>query len=652
MKSKGYWCYRLGFYNRFGQIVLTLSWLVMLANAQAVEPTLLYSEVSQLPGDPLKPQDPSRSSPLLPSPILPFPEELLKISPSPPLPAEVLPLSSSERITVSQFIFKFDRTNLKKVLEAEIKGEDTKIRDAKIAERIKPYEDRSLVFNKEELEQVVAKFLNRPISFAELLQARTEVTKLYTSRGYITSGAYIPQQATLIQDGKGAIEIRVVEGVLEETDVTVNSRNLEDSIERASEDEFDSVKLLEKTIKAALLERFKPLNRDSLLVKLQLLQADPRIEAVSLATLSPGSVPGTNKLSVTVVKRPSAFVQFKLDNGRSPVVGSFRQQIQGTVGNAGPYGFGDPSISASMSFTKGTETIDASGSLPLNSFSIYGRFLESISGVIEPPFDELLIDSPSRYYEVTGRYRVLSTPKHDVVLGVTLNHQRSSTSILGERIPLLPGGDGDGLTQIWALRFLLPEWTKRGKNDLLAFRSQLSLGLNIFGSALDIPPPNSRFVSWRGQVQWIKRLAPETLFIVRADAQLADRPLVPLEQFGVGGRESVRGYRQDFLLTDNGVLGSVELRLPILRIPAWRSTLYLNPFFDYGIGWNSGNFINPNPNALAATGFGLHWHHRDKRGYDRLVIQLDWGIPLVNTDFNRNTLQDRGIYLSIFYNLF
>jgi len=41
-------------------------------------------------------------------------------------------------------------------------------------------------------------------------------------------------------------------------------------------------------------------------------------------------------------------------------------------------------------------------------------------------------------------------------------------------------------------------------------------------------------------------LAPDTLLLVRGNVQLADRALVPIEQFSLGGLESVRGYRQDY----------------------------------------------------------------------------------------------------------
>ena len=68
------------------------------------------------------------------------------------------------------------------------------------------------------------------------------------------------------------------------------------------------------------------------------------------------------------------------------------------------------------------------------------------------------------------------------------------------------------------------------------------------------------FFAWRGQAQLVRLLAPDTLFIARTDVQLADRALVPLEQVGVGGQETVRGYRQDLLLADECCLCSGDLQ--------------------------------------------------------------------------------------------
>lgn len=87
--------------------------------------------------------------------------------------------------------------------------------------------------------------------------------------------------------------------------------------------------------------------------------------------------------------------------------------------------------------------------------------------------------------------------------------------------------------------------------------------------------------------------------------QLSPDDLVPLEQFGLGGIESVRGYRQDALLADNGAFVSAEVRLPIYRSRTRRTVLQLTPFIDAGVAWGSSARNNLDPNTLVSVGAGL-----------------------------------------------
>jgi len=186
----------------------------------------------------------------------------------------------------------------------------------------------------------------------------------------------------------------------------------------------------------------------------------------------------------------------------------------------------------------------------------------------------------------------------------------------------------------------------------LAARSQFSLGLNLLNSTISDTAPDSRFLAWRGQGQWVRLLSPDSLLIVQTDVQLSGDSLVPLEQFGLGGQETVRGYRQDVLLTDNGALLSTELRLPILRVPEIKGILQLIPFIDLGTSWNTGG-EDPSPNSLIGVGAGLLW----RMGKD-FSARLDWGIPLIKRDRNmrsaasERTWQESGVYFSVRYSAF
>lgn len=80
----------------------------------------------------------------------------------------------------------------------------------------------STIFTPEELSAVTAPYVGRDLSFAQLLQVRSDITQIYVDQGYITSGAVIPPQT--IEDG--VVTIQVVEGRLE----TINAQVHDGSI--------------------------------------------------------------------------------------------------------------------------------------------------------------------------------------------------------------------------------------------------------------------------------------------------------------------------------------------------------------------------------------------------------------------------------------
>jgi hemolysin activation/secretion protein len=469
-----------------------------------------------------------------------------------------------------------------------------------------------------ELREATKEFVGREISFAELFQARSKVTELYVKKGFITSGALIPPQTL----ESGVVRIQVVEGTLESINVT-GTRRLNPGYVRSR----------------IGLATFKPLNRDRLLEALQLLQLNPLIQSIS-AELAAGTQPGSSVLEVRVTEAKTFNAQILLDNNRAPSVGSFQRRLQ--ISQANLSGAGD-NLVLGYSNTDGSNGLDLSYTLPLNPRNGTLRFSygTTSSNVIEPPFDRLDINASSRYYELTYRQPIFQTPTREFALGLTASRQESETSVLEIPFPLSLGADDQGRTRITALRFF-QEWTQRSSREVIAARSQFSLGLNQLGSTINASPPDSRFFSWRGQAQWVRLLGEDTLFLVRGDVQLADRALVPLEQFGLGGQQSVRGYRQDILLTDNGALISAEVRVPVLRIPKWNTLVQLAPFFDIGGAWNQEGRPDPDPSLLASLGLGLQLQVSD-----RLSVRLDYGIPLVSVPGNKRTWQEHGFYFSI-----
>ncbi|MEH1919773.1 ShlB/FhaC/HecB family hemolysin secretion/activation protein [Nostoc sp.] len=562
--------------------------------------TINSAQVPTLPnsGNPLPPLQDVLPIPLPRNPTLPTPP----ISPQPPPSSPIL--QPSTPVTPPSAPISGDVPGTITVNRFEIIG--------------------STVFTSQDFEQITKDYINHPISLAELFEVRTKITKLYFDQGYITSGAYIPPQDL---EG-GVVKIQISEGGVEEIKVT-GTRHLNPGYVRSR----------------VALAISKPLNQKRLVEALKLLRLkDDRLIKNISAELSTGTQPGESLLEIQVTEAPIWEAQLTLDNGRTPSVGTFRRQLQLT--NFDLLGLGD-SLVMVYTNTDGSNSFDTSYTIPFNArngtITLSGGFASS--NVIEKPFDILDINSNSNYVELTVRQPIIQTTTQEFALGLTGSYRESGATLLGGDIPFpSPGADAGGTTRITALRFF-QDYTIQNSQQVLALRSQFSFGLGSL-DALDTTSntPEGNFFAWRGQAQYVRLLAEDTLLLLRGDIQLANKPLVPLEQFGLGGQESVRGYRQDLLLTDSGLFLSAEARIPIFRIRNPKIVLQLTPFVDFGYGFNQGTTANPSPNDLVSVGSGLLLNMSD-----RLTARFDWGIPLISVSGDKETLQEQGFNFSLSY---
>ena len=540
-------------------------------------------DIAQLP-NPILPREPELPAPQ-PQPLPPSP---LQPTPIAPVPGDVRP-GIPGTIRVDRFEF-----------------------------------EGNTAFSDRELAEVTQQFAGRDITFAELIAAEAAVTQKYVAAGYINSGAVIPANQTFPRSG-GVVKIRIVEGGLDEIAISgnrrLNANYVRSRLERATR---------------------RPLNRDRLLEALQILQLDPLIANIS-AELQAGSRPENSRLEVRIKEADSFSGEVFADNNRSPSVGSFRRGAR--INQANLLGLGD-GLELSYANTDGSNEFNGSYTVPVNARNGTIRFAAGAAStnIIEEPFDAAQIEGKSRTYELTYRQPIVQKPDRNLALGVTLSRQESDTSLLGEGFALSAGANERGETRVSAVRFF-QEYVQRSSRQVIAARSQFSLGTNFLDATTNDSGPDSRFLAWRGQAQYVRLLAPETLLIVRSDIQLADRPLLSLEQIGLGGVQSVRGYRQDLLLTDNGAIASAEVRIPVWRVPQVKGLLQVAPFIDLGVGWNhSGEKANPDSDKLLGAGLGLVWQMGDQ-----FNMRLDYGIPLINVGGSDRTFQEKGIYFRINY---
>jgi hemolysin activation/secretion protein len=317
--------------------------------------------------------------------------------------------------------------------------------------------------------------------------------------------------------------------------------------------------------------------------------------------------------------------------------------------------------------SEGSEVqLDASYILPLNArdVTLGLRYRRNVSTVIEEPFEPLDIKSLSEIFSVTLRAPLYRTLQREFALSVSGERLHSETTLAGEGFSFSEGPD-NGKSTITALRFTA-EWVDRTSNQVLALRSRFSFGLDAFGSTInpkmpDDPetprnesaiPPGS-FAAWLGQFQLGRRLDTRQIeLLLRFDLQLTTEPLLALEQIAVGGRFSVRGYRENQLVRDNGALLSLESRIPLIRNRRWAEYIQVVPFVDVGWGWQTRG-VTPSPDNLASVGLGLRWAAQWALPLpEQSEFEIFWGYKLRDVTTSGGNIQYHGLQLQHAVNLF
>ena len=482
----------------------------------------------------------------------------------------------------------------------------------------------SSILTKSETEQITNPYLNKSLTFNQLREVADQITQLYQERNYITSRAIIEAQE--IKDG--VVTIKVLEGTLERIDIK-RAGNVQG---RLNDDYVRSRAAIAATI---------PLNFTRLEEELQLLRADPLISDIK-ANLTAGTKPDQSTLQITFTEAKTFNTRLFTDNYGNVSSGIYRAGT--TLQEANLTGIGDL---AALSYTRsgGSNAYGLSYQYPLNPMGGTLNFNASIADnrVTQPEFASLNIATNSQVYELGYRQPVVRSPKEELALGIGLSFENSASFFGGQSFNFQNFTFDDGQSQARILR-LNQEYINRDIGGAWAFRSTFSGGLNVLGATIrNDGSPDGRFLYWTGQALRVQRLGNDrdTLAFFRLNMQLTGDRLLSLNRFSVGGSQSVRGYRQNQNTGDNGIQGSVEFQVPVLRDEDDFAIVKLLPFFEGGTVWNT-RTATSTPQTLFSVGLGAQY-----QPIRNLTFRLDFGLPLVNANNPGTNLQDSGLYFSI-----
>lgn len=486
------------------------------------------------------------------------------------------------------------------------------------------------VFPAAELDSILSSYENRQVTMEELQSLRQQLSLMYFQRGYVNSGVIIPDQTI----ENGVVEFRIIEGKVS-------------NVRLGGNDDLNASYILDR-IKLGIAE---PLNVNDLQQALNQVKNDRLIRRIS-TRLRPLGEPGIAELDVDVSEAESRQAAIVVDNFRSPSIGA--EAVTVAYSDFNLTGRGD-ALGVSLTGSEGLRSAGLDYEYPLTASGsrLSGYFNYSDSEVVEKPFSQLDIESESRDYGVAYSTPVYEQNSTSVDVSLGLNHKYSSSFLLGEPFSFSAGAiEGDSRSTNISLGGNI---VHRETARVTVFSLTLRQGVDLLDSNIADKDniPDSEYSALVGQGQYVSRLPflPGGQFVARTAFQLAFDPLLSIDKFAVGGRSTVRGYRENQLVRDNGIAASLELRFPIFVDENGNDTANFQviPFLDWGQAWDEEAIGQTDEKPdIASAGLGFAW-----RPIAGVHANLFWGEALeddVKSD-DGDDLQDDGLHFSLGYRL-
>ena len=487
--------------------------------------------------------------------------------------------------------------------------------------------------------------IGQPTDYARVVALVQMINRAYLQNGYANSGVLLAPQGA----HGGVLALRLVAGRIAGADGASGLAITWRDGRKAGLDE----RFIAARMPSAVAQPFDAyaLERD-----FRSLADDPAVRTID-ASLRPGARPGEATLAVTVDPQRRFDLHATVANNRSPAVGGIRWSAGGSVRNLLQPG---DVISGEYGRTDGLDDglLAYEGPLfgPRTSLILRGAINDA--AVVEPLLQPLDIRSQEWSVEGGIAHKFIDEPliprglawsaARSLSAGFLVVHRRTKTELLGQPFSFSPGAV-DGRAEYTALR-LTQDFIQRGVAHVLAISLTETVGLE--GTRATAPgslSPKRHYTAILAQASYARRLTRALELNVRLAGQYASGTLYSGERFSIGGENSVRGYRENLLLTDRGVFGSLELgyRFSLTGGGAASSrfdwgAFRVSAFADGAIADNA-RAPEPFPRKVASVGASLAW-----RPSEALTARVTYGEALRDvTVTGKRHLQDKGFQFRV-----
>jgi hemolysin activation/secretion protein len=470
------------------------------------------------------------------------------------------------------------------------------------------------------LQALAEPFRNRPVRALDLEELRQRISRAYVAMGLVNSGAVIPEGAF----DNGRLRIRIIEGTV----LQLRQRGMP--------------RLVDAYVGSRLVQAGDTLDVPRLQERFRLLLADPLFERINTRLL-PGPDLGQSIVDVELTPARAWQLGVFAHNHQAPAVGSEVLGVDGSLRNL--IGWGD-TATATLSRSRGGGSYDLGWALPLGGSRtvLTARLARAASSVVEEPLASLDVDSVVHTKALTLSHPLIDGAQLRWTVGLGNSVRRNHTAIDGEPFSFL-AGETTGTTRVRTWQ-LFQDLVLRADRHVLALRASLASGHNNLPTSDDpaavdnvgpVPPRSYRV--WQGQAQAALAVGDRgAQVLLRGQVQRASAHLVPLEQLSLGGRATVRGFRENQLVRDNGYALSAEYHQPLSWGDAPWQRVTLIPFVDAGSAHDRG----APSTRLASAGLGLQW----RIGNFEAELFAARRLAHRHTD-THGDLQDHGLHVSL-----
>jgi hemolysin activation/secretion protein len=287
-----------------------------------------------------------------------------------------------------------------------------------------------------------------------------------------------------------------------------------------------------------------------------------------------------------------------------------------------------------------------------NTLTFFGNYVDTKGQV--PP----LIGLIGRSYQISGRYTVplptltfgsVVNYKHDFSAGFDYKYNNNSLEFGG-----LTAGDTLYDIDQFVMGYTGAETDPYGQttiNDQL-YVSPGNWGGNNNDAAFNATHEfaTSDYVYNTLILQRLTKLPEDWTLVLRGTIQTSNANLMPSEQLGFGGYDTVRGYDEREVNADDGYIFTTELRTPtisfgeLFRSQVVKDQLQFLAFWDYGAAHDHILLAGePSETPLSSLGFGVRYSINTY-----LTLRYDYGFQLLSTglDDDHGSRSDLGIVVS------